>query len=355
MGMDANRASRGADPRSPDASSADAAVSTSTLNPAHPEERLSNVEEASRRTGDPPERIGWIEGHLPDIVDPLTPQHPETALTATRNFRHDGWTPEIKRRFLERFAECGVIVEACEAAAMSARSVYNLADRDPLFAAGMEAARVLARPKLADEGQSRALNGVVERIYKDGIVVAERHRYDNKLTMSVLARLDARIDRAEEKGSPHLSLVARRDDFLAALEEDRGEDGLALLGAPTPAATPGAEVHTGAGDHELHELRPAAAAAMAEQEADPLGRDCHDVWEDDEGWWTDYPPPTGFDGEEEGEYGDENYRRTLSAEEQAVIDADVAEEEAADRALGEAQRNAYFGFSEPPCAGDSPQ
>jgi hypothetical protein len=150
-------------------------------------------------------------------------------------------------------------------------------------------------------------------------------------------------------------LVGRWDDFLAALEEDRREDGLALLRAPTPAATPGAEVHTGAGDHELHELHPATAASLAEQEADPLGRDCHDVWEEDEGWWTDYPPPPGFDGEEEGEYGDENYRRTLSAEEQAVIDADVEDERATDRAIGEAQRDAYFGFSTSPGAGDSPR
>ena len=85
------------------------------------------------------------------------------------------------------------------------------------------------RPRLADEAYSRAMNGVLERIYKDGAIVAERHRYDNRLTMSVLARLDARADRAEEKGAPHLALVARWDDYLAALGEDRREDGLALL------------------------------------------------------------------------------------------------------------------------------
>lgn len=292
---------------------------------------------ADAAAAETPKRIGWFEGHLPDLVDPLTPKHPDTAFTETRRLRHDGWTPEKKRQFLERFAEGGVIVDACDAVKMSARSVYNLEGRDPLFAAGMEAARVLARPRLADEGQSRALNGVVERIYKDGMIVAERHRYDNKLTMAVLGRLDARIDRAEEKGAGHLALVGRWDEFLAALEEDRREDGLALL-APSPAAETGAEVHTHARDHELHELRPGDEEGMDDDDDD----DPHLVWEGDSGWWTNYPPPAGFDGVEEGEYGEDDYRRTLAPDEQAVVDADVAEEEAEDRAKAEAQRAAYF-------------
>lgn len=289
-------------------------------------------------------RIGWLEGHMPDLVAPLSPGDPETSLTRTRRLRQDGWTPEKKRLFLERFAECGVIVEACEAVGMSGRAAYNLRDRDTLFAAGWEAASVMARPKLADEAWSRAMNGVVERIYKDGMVVAERHRYDNRLTMAVLGRLDARIDRAEEEGAPHLALVGCWEDFLAALAEDRREDGLALLAAPQTEAAAEGEVQPDAGDRELHELHP-------DIEADP-----HIIWEDDDGaWWTDYPPPAGFDGDEEGEYGDDDYRRTLSTGERAVIDADLAEqdselaaEKAEARVRAEAQRAARFGEADPP-------
>lgn len=323
--------------RSPDASSADAADPFS----AQPAEAAPGAAlPAPAET--PPKRIGWLEGHLPDSVDPLTPQHPETALSETRRLRHDGWTPEKKRRFLEVYAEGGVIVEACEAVGMSARSAYNLRDRDPLFAAGMEAAQVMARPKLADEAYSRAMNGVVERIYKDGAIVAERHRYDNKLTMAVLSRLDQRIDRAEAWGAPHLALVARWDDYLAALEEDRQDDARALLAGPetTPAATAAGEVHKNAPGRELHELH-LAEAAVAQ-------RDCHDVWEGDDGcWWTNYPPPPDYDGEEEGDYGDEAYRRTLSSAEQAVIDADIAADDANQLARAHAQRAAYF-EDEPP-------
>jgi hypothetical protein len=290
-----------------------------------------------------PARIGWIEGHMPDIVDPLVPQDPETVFTQTRRLRHDGWTPEKMRLFLERFAECGVVVEACEAAGMSARAAYNLRDRDPLFAAGWDAASVKARAPLADEAYSRARNGVVERIYKDGIVVAERHRYDNRLTMAVLARLDSRIDRAEAKGAPHLALAARWDDYLAALAEDRREDSMALLAPPAPAQRPPRE---SARDRELRELR---------LEIEALREDDHDIWDDEDGWWTDYPPPPGFEGEEEGRYGDDYYRRSLSPAEQAVIDAEAAEDEAEEAeadaealAAAEALRDAFFGFSPEP-------
>ena len=74
-----------------------------------------------------------------------------------------------------------------------------------------------------------------------------------------------------------------------------------------------------------------------------MDSDTHDVWQEDGEWWTNYPPPAGFGGAEEGEYEDgEEYRRTLSPEEQAVVDSLLAEERAAGRALGEAQRLAHF-------------
>lgn len=299
----------------PDASSTDAAVSTATRS----------------------QRIGWFEGHLPDIVDALDPPHPETAFTDTRHLRHDGWTPDKKRRFLERFAECGVVKEACLAAGMSARSAYNLRDRDPLFAAGMDAACAMARPRLADEAFSRAMNGVVERIYKDGEVVAERHRYDNRLTMAVLRRLDERVDRAQERGDAHLRIAAHWDDYLAAVAQDRQEDALALLVPPGPAPQPKSVPAENARERELRELHPGNVPGA--------GRDWHDVWDEGGLWWTDYPPPSDFDGEEEGSYGEDDYRRTLSPAELAVIESEEAAALAGERALAEGLRDAYFGLA----------
>src|SRR3546814_13009219 len=92
----------------------------------------------------------------------------------------------------------------------------------------------MARPRRADEAFSRGMNGIVERIYKDGMIVVERHRYDNKLTMAVLGRLDARHDRDEERGAAPLGLIARWDEYLAASGEDRREACLALPAHPAP-------------------------------------------------------------------------------------------------------------------------
>ena len=292
-----------------------------------------------------PEIVPLRTAHMPEFVDPLESHELDTSFSETRRLRHDGWTPEKKRLFLERFAECGIIVEACEAVGMSAKAAYNLRDRDPLFAAGLDAACVKARAPLADEAYSRARNGVVERIYKDGVIVAERHRYDNRLTMAVLARLDARIDRAEAKGSPHLAIVQHWEDYLATVSEDRREDGLALLAPPAPPAAPERSPGGNSGHREFHELHLGREPGIDE--------DAHTVWGSDEGWWTDYPPPADFSDDQHGNYGDYDYRRRLSPAEQAVIDSAVAEQAAEEaeamaeeRAIASAQRDAFFGFEE---------
>lgn len=103
--------------------------------------------------------------------------------------------------------------------------------------------------------------------------------------------------------------------------------------APAPAAP--AE---NARNRELHELHREKTAG------DTANRDLHSVWEDDDGrWWTDYPPRPGFAGEQEREYGEEDYRRTLAPDEQAVIDAECEVEDAEERVIAEAQRRNFFG------------
>lgn len=75
-----------------------------------------------------------IYGHMPDLVDPLDPRHPETSFTQTRRLRHDGWSPEKMRLFHERLAECGVVLEACEAAGVDAdRASTARSARDPRY------------------------------------------------------------------------------------------------------------------------------------------------------------------------------------------------------------------------------
>ncbi|HEX9932656.1 MAG TPA: hypothetical protein VGB08_07420, partial [Allosphingosinicella sp.] len=67
-------------------------------------------------------------------------------------------------------------------------------------------------------------------------------------------------------------------------------------------------------------------------------------------WWTRFPPPAGFDGDEEGEPEDYDYKRTLTDAELAAVEAEQAEERAGELARERARRDLYFGFS-----GDAPK
>ena len=137
-----------------------------------------------------------------------------------RALRHDGWNPDKERVFLRALAASGTVADACRACAMSRDSAYSRRDSASggAFALGWEAALVLARPALADDLMSRARYGVVERVYRGGELVAERHRYDNRLSMAVLTRLDRRADELAMR-SPAVEAASREfEQFLELLD-----------------------------------------------------------------------------------------------------------------------------------------
>ncbi len=110
-----------------------------------------------------------------EITDTPVPSDAEGAITITRR---DGWTPFARRLFLEVLAETGRVTLACEYARLTKQSAYALRARDPLFAAGWDAACELARAPLADALYEQAIEGVTDTITRNGEVVAERHRFD---------------------------------------------------------------------------------------------------------------------------------------------------------------------------------
>ena len=73
------------------------------------------------------------------------------------------------------------------------------------------------------------------------------------------------------------------------------------------------------------------------------------IWADEETgeWRTNFPPPDDYVGIEEGQFGDENYERTLDAEEAEAWEAAHAEVIAPLRKAGEAARRAFFGLPDP--------
>jgi hypothetical protein len=292
----------------------------------------------------------------------LTEEGPWGSLAST-SARHDGWTGALMARFCEVLAETGIVVDACLAVGKSANTAYANRRRDPLFAAMWEAALGVARNRLADALLARSIEGSVEYYYRDGELVGEKRHIDNRLGLAVLRRLD----RLMETGSPlacrDLPLSARPTPSPGRTERSRSAppslalDWDQMIGAlrtrePGAMATALAalKAHEAPETHETHDPPESISASISESiSASPAAEDdyvpddaTNSVWQMHEDWWTDFPPPAGFDGVEHGIWGSHDYRRTCTAEEAGLMDAATAREQAGERAAQEADRNAYF-------------
>jgi hypothetical protein len=265
--------------------------------------------------------------------------------TATRS---DGWTADRQRSFLTALSEGHTVESACRIVGLSVASAYALRRRPAgvVFALGWRAACLMARDRLVDVLMSRAIEGQVDTYTRADGETVTRHRFDNRLAAAMLARLDRLAERDGGSAAPDddaARLVAQdwtrfsgllRDDASAA------DLGVYLATRRLPAAIDG--------EPQLPQLSPLdgdepdGAAA-----ADGDGIEDEPVWHDDVrgALVTYFPPPPGFDGDEEGVYTDADYRRTLTAREEAAYHARRAEEIAALIAEDAPDRDAWFGFA----------
>ncbi|WP_417611271.1 hypothetical protein [Parasphingorhabdus sp.] len=153
----------------------------------------------------------------------------------------------MRVKFLEALARTGNVGASAYYVQLSRQSAYDLRRRDPDFARAWRAALVLARDVAEDALQERAIEGIEEPVFYHGECVATRRRYDSRLLLAHLARLD-KI--AEE--IPAQRGAARFEDMLEAIRT--GDDTAPLIATPT--------------DEEL-----AAAAARAEALQPPVEED----------------------------------------------------------------------------------
>ena len=210
---------------------------------------------------------------------------PATDRTARREptQRHDGWTPDRILTFLITLADCGVVSDAARAAGMSVRSAYNFRNRAEggPFAVAWNAAQLRARRRLEDAVHSRALHGCVELIVKDGEVVGERHRFDNRLTMAALVRLDRKAE-AGDDASRAARYVEQEFEQFARLVAEGGAGAAEFIAAREAAdavLTPNdtarnlarLESYRRHGEGLRDELGDPAAAAAAGDDPAPAG------------------------------------------------------------------------------------
>lgn len=146
--------------------------------------------------------------------------------SATPAIRHDGWTVQRQRVFLEHLARTGNVSDSAIEARVSASSAYRMRrhPRHVAFRTAWDAALEIGGQRLADVAMQRATRGEKFDLFdKDGVYTGSRVKYDNRLLMFMLARLDP-----VRFGVPSLEARAR-----AAAAGDALVDGLdALADAP---------------------------------------------------------------------------------------------------------------------------
>ncbi|WP_095011787.1 hypothetical protein [Tsuneonella mangrovi] len=144
-------------------------------------------------------------------------------------------TPARQAAFLQSLAEFGNVRLAVRAAGVSPQTAYRQRRREPAFAEAWDAALVSARHVAEEVLADRAINGVEEAVYYHGEEVATRRRYDARLLLAHLARLDKLAERADVAAA-----LSQLDDAIDALR-----DGTPLPEVAVPEGA-GAGAHTGA-------------------------------------------------------------------------------------------------------------
>lgn len=280
----------------------------------------------------------------PDHPQPVPPADAPADPLRAGGTRWDGWTPGRQRRFLELVAEGHVVDAACRAVGLSPASAYALRRRaaGAAFALGWDAARLLARDRFADALTARAFEGQEEVLTRaDGSVVT-RHRYDNRLALAVLARLDRYADAADGTAPGQAARLAAQDfeAYCDTVEADEGpaaaarflDDRLDEVDDPLDpvAALDRADAHARPDDEGTEDGKAdapdedASTSQLSQPTADALPPPAFShqgegppVWrcERRRGWYTRFPPPPGERAVEHGRYGESGYERELTADE----------------------------------------
>ena len=134
-----------------------------------------------------------------------------------------GWSADRQRLFLTVLAETGQVHLAAAAARLSVRSAQALRVRSPAFNAGWRLAEQLGVGRLVPIVFDRAINGRVEQVFHDGVLVAERRVPSDRLLTWLIARLDPKRFAMpwEQRGDadPQAESVAAFDGALNALTD----------------------------------------------------------------------------------------------------------------------------------------
>ena len=266
------------------------------------------------------------------------------------------WTPACQRAFLEELVCTGSVLSATKYVNKSARSAYAIRYRrgGAAFRLGWDAAILISRATLADMLMDRAIHGYEEMTMKQDDGAVFRGKYDNRLGQGLLSRLDrmAEAQAAANSVAAQVQLIVQDfESFLDLIERGgQGAEAALFCAARDDSALP--EMNR-AIQSELAQI--SAAQTAEESVVDLITMDPEEaaaqlsVWYDgeEEQWKTNFPPCDADDAdlvEESGIFGDRDYERSLTPDEE---EAQRITLEAATAPLRSAALKAYaawFGY-----------
>ena len=130
--------------------------------------------------------------------------------------RHDGWTPERQRGFIDRLVLTGCVAISARAVGKTPQSAYRL--REHAGAASFRRAWDLAiesgESHMIDVAMANSLTGIIVPTMRLGRCVGQVYRYDNRLAMRALTAMDRRA--ARSNGRDPLAVLDRYLDMLDA-------------------------------------------------------------------------------------------------------------------------------------------
>lgn len=102
--------------------------------------------------------------------------------------RHDGWSAERQRMFVQALAVMGAVAGAARAVGMSVQSANLLRKRPGAesFAAAWDAALFQSQQRVFDIAMDRAVNGIVKTRYYRGKPVGTKRVFDYRLALHAL-------------------------------------------------------------------------------------------------------------------------------------------------------------------------
>lgn len=108
-----------------------------------------------------------------------------------------------KAVFLAAYAEIGTITHAAMRAQVDRTTIYRWRDSDPVFAAALDEADLVAAERLEQEARRRAVEGVEKPVWHKGQMVGSVREYSDTLLIFLLK--GALPDKYRERVSSEIS------------------------------------------------------------------------------------------------------------------------------------------------------